>query len=472
MLLSLDVDFISPGAACVKPIRPKADNSDSKRRVLRIEGGNDQLVEQEKVTAAISLADCLACSGCITSAEAVLVSQQSISQFRQEIANPSMQLKVVSVAPSARAALAASAKLDALGVLRRIDALFKSLGCHHVFDTSVANNIWLLEMSAEFIQRFRKAHVTQGQEPTAACLPVLSSSCPGWVCYAEKTQGESVVDCLSRIKSPQQIAGTLIKYWYAARLGVSPDGVHHAAIMPCYDKKLEASREDFIHDQSGTREVDVVLAVTEVEELARDECGSLSACPLTELNDVHSLSSGYPVPMLQALAGASGGAAEYVFREAARELHGVTLPPGPLTWERGRNADVAELNLRVNNQVVLRFVRAYGFRNIQNVVRRLKSGRCDYHFVELMACPSGCANGGGLPKPPPLEGAHRVEQIESMVREGTFISPRDHPLLAELYSAGGFLSGGPGGGESCRWLRTDFRPLREDPSGTSLSTPW
>jgi len=37
----------------------------------------------------------------------------------------------------------------------------------------------------------------------------------------------------------------------------------------------------------------------------------------------------------------------------------------------------------------------YGFRNIQSVVQALKRGKCVYDFVEVMACPGGCLNGGG-----------------------------------------------------------------------------
>jgi iron only hydrogenase large subunit-like protein len=28
-------------------------------------------------------------------------------------------------------------------------------------------------------------------------------------------------------------------------------------------------------------------------------------------------------------------------------------------------------------------------------MRKIKQGKCDYDYVELMACPSGCTNGGG-----------------------------------------------------------------------------
>lgn len=63
-----------------------------------------------------------------------------------------------------------------------------------------------------------------------------------------------------------------------------------------------------------------------------------------------------------------------------------------------RNKDFQEVTLEHEGQVLLRFAAAYGFRNIQNLVQKLKRGRCPYHYVEVMACPAGarCCRLGGL----------------------------------------------------------------------------
>lgn len=39
--------------------------------------------------------------------------------------------------------------------------------------------------------------------------------------------------------------------------------------------------------------------------------------------------------------------------------------------------------------------KCYGFRNIQKVVSLVKRKKCDYAYVEIMACPGGCYGGGG-----------------------------------------------------------------------------
>ena len=209
--------------------------------------------------------------------------------------------------------------------------------------------------------------------------------------------------------------------------------------MPCYDKKLEASRPEFVSggaeaaaaaaeaaaaggggggaaaaaaEAGGARDVDCVISSAEVLTLLDERRVSLAdvaAAPPDADPPLSGLSlggggdaSGSGGPLLTyAAAGASGGHADFVFRHAARELFGVDLGDGPLAWTTARNRDLREVTLEVEGAVVLRFAQAYGFRNIQNVVRRAKAGRCAYHFVEIMACPGGCANGGAQPRPPP-----------------------------------------------------------------------
>ena len=65
------------------------------------------------------------------------------------------------------------------------------------------------------------------------------------------------------------------------------------------------------------------------------------------------------------------------------------VPPGPLPLRPVRNADFKEVFLEVDGAPALRFASAYGFRNIQMLMRQMKRRRCTYDYVEVMACPSG-----------------------------------------------------------------------------------
>lgn len=471
--LSVGSDFIAPSLACTKPkqIEPAPPKGTSSKHVLRIEGSGDEAMQPTPAApvARITLNDCLACSGCVTSAETMLISQQSADEFLRGAA--SAQLTLLSISPAARAAIATDAGLGLRETFCRLSGFFKQLGCHRVLDCGLASDLSLMQNAAEFVERFRrqKAESSESSRP----LPLVSSSCPGWVCYAEKTQGGKVIEHLSRAKSPQQVAGTLLKHAYGAALGVPPERIYHASVMPCFDKKLEASREDFA--DAGARDVDCVLSSGEVLELLHSRGLSLKEAPLAELDTDPPLSAlGSSGALCYAAPSASGGCAEFVFRFAARELFGVSLPPTALEWKAGRNADISEASLEVGGQTVLRFCRAYGFRNIQNAVRRLKAGLSPYHYIELMACPGGCANGGGQPRAPPLEAPRRREMVERLfTADAEQREPFENPQLQALLAPGGFLEGGFGGERAQRHLLTNFHDRNaEQNESSALTTQW
>ena len=224
-------DFISPSLACVKPMQ--IDKS-KPNRVLRLEGLQDEDDTYVPATAKVTLNDCLACSGCITSAETVLVTQQSAEEFLRCLGGT--EHVVISVSPAARAAIAVHCGLSLREAHGRLTGFFKSIGCNRLLDNGLASDLSLLQTAAEFVHRFRANGSSASDTPPP--LPLLSSSCPGWVCYAEKVQGAQVLPHISRVKSPQQIMGTLVKYGYGAEHGLQPQSIYHVSVMPCFDKKL------------------------------------------------------------------------------------------------------------------------------------------------------------------------------------------------------------------------------------------
>ena len=443
----------------------------------------------------VTLSDCLACSGCITSAETVLLEAQSAEEFktraREAAASGGRRVVVVSVSPQSRASLAHAAGLDALDAARRLAGFFKNVaGAAYVFDTTASRDLSLLESCEEFVERYRAA---SSSAPGAPPLPVLTSACPGWVCYAEKTHGATVLRHVSAVKSPQQVMGSIVKRHVADALGLAPDAVFHATVMPCFDKKLEASREDFKTGEASTAEVDCVLTTGEVAEMIAEAAGAsggdpragaaaLASVPPAALDgwlasagsglsgngscsddtseDANASSGGaFDAEMADADpevasgsgrrsewlwgvdapggGGGSGGYLDTVFRHAARVLHGVEVT-GPLEYKtpRARNPDLREVTLEVGGVTVLRFATAYGFRNIQNVVRRCKAGvgAGGYHFVEIMACPSGCLNGGGqLPPPPAVAPGTRLDPKAVPTSLGGMSAKQLVDELEELY---------------------------------------
>ena len=101
--------------------------------------------------------------------------------------------------------------------------------------------------------------------------PLISSACPGWVCYAEKTHGNWILPHISKVRSAQQIMGSLVKDHISQKLQVSPDSIFHLTLMPCFDKKLEASRPDFYNEKTDSHDVDLVITTVEVENMLSED---------------------------------------------------------------------------------------------------------------------------------------------------------------------------------------------------------
>lgn len=421
---------------CVKPVKVEKKQGKSVAKIQIEEDGSyiqiDQDGGKQKLEKAkITLNDCLACSGCITSAESVLITQQSHEELFKVLRNNKASEKekkvvVVSVSPQSRASIAARYDLSSTEAGRRLTSFFKGLGVHHVFDTTFTRTFSLLESQREFVERFQR------KEQDNKSLPMMTSACPGWICYAEKTHGDIILPYISTTRSPQQMMGSLVKGYFAEQQGLSPEQIYHVAVMPCFDKKLEASRSDFYMKEPETREVDCVITSGEVQQMLEEKNVSLSDVEPAPLDTVFSNVNGDE--FLNHAGSGSGGYLHHVFTYAAKHLFKEEVKE--LTYRTLKNKDFQEVTLEKDGVVLLCFASTYGFRNIQNLVQKFKRGKCPYHFVEVMACPSGCLNGGGqlkaLPGQNPKELLQKVEEIYRAERS---MLPEDNNRVAELYQS-------------------------------------
>ncbi|XP_013197617.2 probable cytosolic Fe-S cluster assembly factor GL21135 [Amyelois transitella] len=436
-LTDLD-DFITPSQECIKPVKIEKTKTKTGAKIkigedgyFDISSGREQKLQKVEIT----LADCLACSGCITSAESVLVTRQSQEELLRVFSEKkytdnkgvtkNVNLIVISLSPQPTLSLAARYKLTPDEAVRRLAGYFKSLGADLVLDMTIAEDLSLLEAQQEFLQRYQEHQ----SNPDGKHLPMLASSCPGWVCYAEKTHGNFILPYISSTKSAQQIMGSLVKQWLSKQSQVEPGEVYHVTFMPCYDKKLEASREDFYSDILGCHDVDCVITAIELEQMLSNSGVALGAAPAAALDwpwggaraGVHGRGSG------------SGGFADHVFRAAAEQLFGEAH--AQLVYKNLRNPDFREVTLEKDGKEVLRFAIANGFRNIQNLVQKLKRGKSPYHYVEVMACPSGCLNGGAQARPISGEsGRELVSQLENLYSQLPRANPGDNKLASKLYT--------------------------------------
>ncbi|KAF5370670.1 hypothetical protein D9758_001810 [Tetrapyrgos nigripes] len=447
-------DFITPSQACIKPVeqvKPKdlrkepgaaaseilIDGSGTYYEVSQASGPGRRLEQAQ-----ISLNDCLACSGCITSAESVLISLQSHEEVLNFLEANSKEeegkkkIPVISIAPQVLASLAASVAASSeassssssppvvtpLQILRRLRVFLKhTLGFSHIFDTTFARELALREHVKEFQERREKASQQSGKEnrqpgdeEKGHFLPMLASACPGWICYAEKTHAE-MMPFIANTKSPQQVMGTLVKEWMGKKWGKRADGIYHVCVMPCYDKKLEASRSDFYNELYATRDVDCVITTGELDAVLKEKGWDLSIAVDGEMNAEPEL-----LPELIEHPGTSSGS---YLQAVIDHLTKTSEMPLELSVKQIRNADYEEYELRQEDgQVVFKGAKCYGFRNLQNVVRKVGKesgvrvgigaagklgGRVarkrekdeapgqKLEYIEVMACPTGCVNGGG-----------------------------------------------------------------------------
>lgn len=260
-LTDLD-DFITPSQECIKPVQIEKQKTKGGRAKISIQDDGSYFSGTQKLEKVeITLADCLACSGCITSAEGVLITQQSQEELLRVLEENQAakanggetKLVVFTVSQQPVLALAKRYGLSVTECAQRLAGYFKSIGADVVLDTKVADDLALIEARNEFIDRFNAEAIGQ------KTLPMLASSCPGWVCYAEKTHGNFILPYISTTRSPQQIMGVLAKQLLGQQKGLQQNRIYHVTIMPCYDKKLEASREDFFNDALSCRDVDCVI---------------------------------------------------------------------------------------------------------------------------------------------------------------------------------------------------------------------
>ncbi|ODV90790.1 hypothetical protein CANCADRAFT_31643 [Tortispora caseinolytica NRRL Y-17796] len=240
--------------------------------------------------------------------------------------------------------------------------------------------------------------------------PVICSMCPGWVCYVEKTHPH-IIPYMSKIRSPQQIAGVILKDIIAKEVGCKKNEIYHVSIMPCFDKKLEAAREEFSDNETGSKDVDCVITTREIVQLLENENMDFAALELSSEEAYYTYAPANWIDDAKEAwkshdGSSSGGALYYNVKNFLNVLH-KEYPQRNIDVQviPGKNNDSIEYVVadQDSGEVFGRAAQLYGFRNIQNLVRKLKGTnrrRRDnvlpqWNYVEVMACPGGCVNGGG-----------------------------------------------------------------------------
>ena len=325
---------------------------------------------------------CVCCGQCIAVCPTGAIYEKSdVDKIMAAIADPSKHV-VVQTAPAVRAALGEPFGIPmGTGVEGKMAAALRRIGFEKVFDTDFAADVTIMEEATELLGR-----VTNG-----GVLPMITSCSPGWIKFCEHYYPDQL-DHLSSCKSPQQMFGGILKTYYAQKMGWDPKDIVSVSVMPCTAKKFEIGRPD--QSAAGVPDLDYTMTTRELARLI-ERCGlDFANLPDEQFDDPMGESTGAAV-----IFGATGGVMEAALRTAVWKLTGETND-SPLEFKEVRGVEgIKEATYEVAGMSVKVAV-ASGLQNARVIMDKIRAGEADYTFVEIMACPGGCVNGGGQPQVP------------------------------------------------------------------------
>ena len=257
-------------------------------------------------------------------------------------------------------------------------AALRRLGFEKVYDTDFGADLTIMEEASELIHRIRNG----------GPLPMITSCSPGWINYAE-TYYSDILDHVSSCKSPHQMQGAILKSYYAQQHGLDPKDIFVVSVMPCTAKKFEKERPQMQRD--GVKDVDAVITVRELGAMIKRAGQRIHRLPDEDYDaDIMGEYSGAGV-----IFGVTGGVMEAALRTAYFFLEGKEAEPIEFHAVRGFD-DVREASLTLGGMTVNVAVTS-GMKNAKPLLDDIRAGRSKYHFIEIMCCPGGCINGGGMP---------------------------------------------------------------------------
>ena len=384
----------------------------------------------------LNVSSCINCGQCIMVCPTGALREQShIKEVTEALADPE-KIVVVQHAPSVSVTIGEEFGLkpgtDAAGMLT---AALRALGFDRVFDTAFSADLTIMEEASELAHR-----VANG-----GALPMMTSCSPGWVKYVEQFHPDFIKN-VSTCRSPQQMLGAVIKSFYAEREQLDPSKIFSVSIMPCVAKKFEAERPEM--GRNGIADIDAVLTTRELVRMLRrqglDLAGMEPEPADTPFGERSSAGK---------IFGASGGVMEAAIRTAHFLLTGKELDNVKVQEVRGLDG-VKEARVKIGEMEVGVAV-VSGLKNAGELLKAVREGNKQLHFIEVMTCPGGCIAGGGQPLGTNLESvrrrmqalyaideeagvrvSHKNKEVQRLYKEflGEPLGERSHHLLHTKYA--------------------------------------
>ena len=415
-----------------------------KQQFVSVIGANDRGIDTHIACAfekPLNDVPCVSCGQCIVVCPTgALTEKDDTDKVWAALADPTKHV-VVQTAPSIRATLGEAFGMPiGTNVEGKMVAALRRLGFDKVFDTNFGADVTIVEEANELVERVKNGSV----------LPMITSCSPGWVRYLEQ-HAPDMIRNISSCKSPQQMFGSLVKTYYAEQAGMDPQDIFVVSIMPCTAKKYEVLREEQ-RLPNGCMPVDVSLTTRELGRMITQAGLLFEHLPDGAFDPMLGVSTG-----AAAIFGASGGVMEAALRTVVEQLTGEGMAPLEYQEVRGMEG-VKEASYELPGKTV-RVCVASGLHNVKRVLDGIRDGSLQYDFLEFMACPGGCINGGGQPIQhanvrnftdiKALRAAALYKQDEGM----TYRRSHENPVVQKVYAD--FL-GEPGGHKAHALLHCSY----------------
>nr|NQU89392.1 (2Fe-2S)-binding protein [Bacteroidota bacterium] len=364
----------------------------------------------------LNVSNCINCGQCImVCPTGALHEKESISDVQEALQDPDKQV-VVQISPSVSVSLAeefnvkSGKDLDGLLI-----AALRKMGFDKVFKTAFTADIMVLQVVDELILRLEKNEH----------LPMFSSDCPAFIKFMEEYHPDLLPN-ISTCKSPQQIMGSLIKYHYARQQKVKAENIYSVSLMPCTAKKFEAQRDENTH--KGISDVDAVLTTRELSRIIRLFGLNIQMAEPELADSPFSIRSS-----AGKIFGTSGGVAEAVYRTLYYKLTGKNLVNFKVAQLRS-SKNIKEIHIKIGKQKI-GIAAVNGLENAMELIGKIKAGSSDIQFIEVMACPGGCINGGGQPITNNQEALKaRMKTIYDIDEKESIKVSYKNPAVIELFS--------------------------------------
>ena len=388
--------------------------------------------------------DCVSCGQCIVACPTGALQEKDDTAKVWAALNDPTKHVVVGPAPSIRVTLGECFGMPiGTNVEGKMVTALRRLGFDKVFDVDNAADFTIMEEGTEFLHRLQNG----------GTLPLITSCSPGWIRFCEQHYPEMVPN-LSSCKSPQQMFGTLVKTYYAEKMGINPRDIFVVSIMPCTAKKYEVRREEM--RQHGWLPVDVSLTTRELGRMITRAGLLFQNLPDGEFDEMLGVSTGAAT-----IFGASGGVMEAALRTVVEIVTKGEMKPLEFTEVRGMTG-IKEASYDLPGKTV-RVCVTSGLANAKKVLDGVKSGEMQYDFIEIMACPGGCINGGGQP----IQHADvrnwtdvrslRAKALYTQDAGMTYRRSHENPIVQQVYKE---YLGEPGGHRAHELLHTTYIPQK------------